>query len=100
MIEICGVKFNEIRNATPNKNVCNGCPCTITDESEMISNYGCLPHASDLIKMYLDGEGVWKCHSKNQSCGGLLHTLKENGIEFNRNNNLLITEDNPWIKKE
>lgn len=98
-MKICGVEINHGREAEPGKHCCNGCPCTYTDESEQISNYGCLPDFNKLIEFYLEGRGIWKCHSKNKPCGGLIQVLKLNNIPMDKNNELLITEDNPWIER-
>lgn len=98
-MKICGIKIDGIRDAKPSATVCNGCPCTYTNESEIISNYGCLPDAHMLIQMYLEGKGIWKCHSKNRMCGGLLSVLKSNKIPMNKNNELLVTEDNPILSE-
>jgi hypothetical protein len=97
-MKIGGVEFKTVRNADPCKTVCNGCPFTYTDESEMISNYGCLPDAHQILEMYLDNKGLWKCHSKDRPCGGLIAMLKENNVPMDKNNELLITEENPLIK--
>jgi hypothetical protein len=99
-MNINGIEIKGCRSADPGGNVCNGCPCTYTNESEIISNYGCLPDGIDLVRMYLENKGHWKCHSKDRKCGGLTHVLKENKIPFNKNNELLITEDNPLIEGE
>lgn len=96
-MKICGIEVKGLRDAEPSKTVCNGCPCTYTNESEIISNYGCLPDSMNLVEFYLTNKGIWKCHSKDRVCGGLLHVLKLNNIPLDKNNQLLITEDNPII---
>jgi hypothetical protein len=94
---ISSIEIKHGRVAYPSKNVCNGCPCTITEESEIISNYGCLPDWNNLVEFYLENKGIWKCHSKDRMCGGLIEVLKANNIPLDKNNNILITEDNPFL---
>lgn len=97
---ICGVEFKQCRSAIAGEHCCEGCPFTVTDLSEYISNLGCLPDWNDIVKMYLDGKGIWKCHDKDRPCGGLLYVLKQNGVALNRNNTLLVTSENPLLKEK
>jgi hypothetical protein len=92
---INNIEIKHGRSAEPSETVCDGCPCTYTEESEIISNYGCLPDWNNLVEYYLNNKGIWKCHSKDRVCGGLIEILKSNDIPLNKNNSLLITEDNP-----
>ena len=81
-----------IRDAEVNCNTCNGCPCVFTDESEKIQNYGCLPDHNDLVKKYLNNEGIWACHSNpKKPCGGLIQILKSNSIPMDKNNKLILS---------
>lgn len=96
-MEICGKKITRGREAEINKTTCEGCPCVLSDLSDQISNYGCLPEWYNLVEYYLQGQGIWKCHDKNRPCGGLVQVLKQNEIPLDKNNELLITADNPWI---
>lgn len=98
-MKIRNIEIPNPRCADPNSKTCNGCPCVITEESEIISNYGCLPDWNMLVEFYLDNKGIWKCHSADRPCGGLLQVLKENKIPLDKNNKLLITEDNPLLSE-
>ena len=100
MMKINGIEFKHCRIAEPGPTVCEGCPCTITDLSEQISNYGCLPDWNRLVQFYLEGQGIWKCHSQDRPCGGLIQVLKANDIPLDKNNRLLVTEDNPILGKD
>jgi len=97
-MKICGINIKHGREAEAGIHCCNGCPCTYTDESEQISNYGCLPDWNNLVEKYLNNEGIWKCHSRDVPCGGLIQVLKMNNIPLDKNNKMLVTEDNPIIK--
>lgn len=99
-MKVCGIEIKHAREAEPGVHCCEGCPCTVTDLSEQISNYGCLPDWNKLVQYYLEGQGIWKCHSQNKPCGGLIQTLKMNSIPLDKNNKMLITEDNPWIERD
>lgn len=98
-MKICNIEFKKGRCAEVNAKTCNGCPCVLTEESEIISNYGCLPDWNQVVEFYLENKGLWKCHSKNQPCGGLIQVLRENNIPLNKNNKLLVTLDNSHQEK-
>lgn len=79
--------------------VCNGCPFNfITEEHDYIQNMGCLPDAKMIMEEYLNNNGHWKCHSCDKPCAGLQKALDTYGIKA-ENNQLLVTGDNPIIKK-
>lgn len=81
--------------------VCQGCPLNFgTDEHDYIQNMGCLPDWQYLLKEYLENNGHWKCHSNNNKCRGFSKLLDHLEIDRNgRNNDLLITGDNPMIEE-
>lgn len=64
---------------------CSGCPFSCTEESDIISNYGCLPDNNELIELVKTRNVNWSCHAEqNVICGGLVAALKENNIPFDR----------------
>lgn len=74
---------------------CQGCPINIhTEYGEKISDYGCLPCFSDVLKWYQDTGKVWACHEMNtKPCTGFLKICKEKGIKISIDKNTkLITE--------
>lgn len=72
---------------------CNGCPILIhTLQGEIVSNYGCLPCYSEVLKWYKDTGKVWACHENpTKPCTGFLKSAKKKG------ENVVVTKDTMLI---
>ena len=52
--------------------MCNSCPFNLTEESEMVQNYGCLRTSADILELKDETDNNWACHSNNKRvCQGL-----------------------------
>lgn len=63
--------------------ICKACPLALTDESEKVQNYGCLPSAYEIARMKLDHNKNWHCHEdQDKLCVGYLQWAKEKGWDY------------------
>lgn len=75
----------------------NGCPLALTDVSEEIQNYGCLPTGMDILVMRHVHGKTWACHSNpDKPCLGGLLELRRRGLEYKVINKELLTEESDW----
>lgn len=73
------------------------CPFALTDESEQIQNYGCLPTPYDILQMRLIHGKTWACHSDSRKpCLGALEYLKELNLPFKVIDQKMVTLDDNW----
>lgn len=73
------------------------CPFSFTDVSEQAQNYGCLPSPYEIVKMRVDYNKTWACHSNpNKPCLGALNFLKEKKLPFSVVDSKLVTEKDDW----
>lgn len=75
----------------------DSCPFALTDYSDQMQNYGCIPSPFDIITMRVDHGKTWACHSDpSKPCVGAIKTLKEKGLPYEVINKDLITEKDDW----
>lgn len=77
----------------------DSCPFALTEHSETIQNYGCLPSSLDILTMKIIHNKTWACHSNpSKPCLGGLLRLKELGLNFKFNKKDLVTESDDFSK--
>lgn len=73
------------------------CPFALTDESEQIQNYGCLPTPWEIERMRVKSGKTWACHSHPEKpCKGGIKHLKEEGLPYEVVDQNLVTEEDDW----
>ena len=69
------------------------CPFAVTELSEQVQNYGCLPTPREIIRMRIKSNKTWACHSNDRKpCLGALQYLKAKGLPYNVVDRELVTE--------
>jgi len=78
---------------------CNACPFAMTDESEIVQNYGCLPTPWDIIQLKKQTGANWACHCSTVEKG---LKLCKGFVEWNEEMKLGldIKEEQPKIAYE
>lgn len=75
----------------------SACPFAFTDQSEITSNFGCLPAPADVINMRVHHGKTWACHERpNEPCAGAIRRLKELGLPHKVIDPNLLTERSDW----
>lgn len=80
---------------------CMTCPFAVTDESEQVQNYGCLPEPYQIIDMKKKSGHNWACHDdETVVCGGLAKRLKDDFPSLSIKEGNLISYDTWYFKGE
>lgn len=75
----------------------NSCPFALTDESEQIQNYGCLPTPQDILVMRVQYGKTWACHSNTKKpCLGALERLIKLKLPYKVVDKDFIDESSDW----
>lgn len=75
----------------------SACPFACTEQSEIISNYGCLPSMLDVITMRVEHGKTWACHDNPSiPCVGAIRALKRRGLPYKVIDRELLTENSDW----
>lgn len=65
--------------------MCTTCPFAITEASEQVQNYGCLPMPQEIAILTAETGRSWECHSREgRACGGAIENGVIGGPELNR----------------
>lgn len=76
---------------------CISCPFGFTEESDMAQNYGCLPAPYDIIRMRVNHQKTWACHSDlKKPCSGAISYLQEEGLPSQIVDQKLVTIEDDW----
>jgi len=61
---------------------CPACPFNYTsEESQLASNYGCLPSPKDIIEIFEKTNNIWACHDNPEvPCKGAINYLKNKNL--------------------
>ena len=63
---------------------CTTCPFALTEESERVQNYGCLPTPSEILRIKRDHGLNWHCHGdldEKKMCAGFVEAARELGLD-------------------
>lgn len=75
----------------------SACPFAWTEQSEICSNYGCLPSVLDVITMRVEHNKTWACHDDpSVPCVGAIRELKRRGLPYKVVDPDLLTEQSDW----
>jgi len=73
------------------------CPFAHTEESDIASNYGCLPTIMEIRNMRVNHGRTWACHDEpTKACTGAIIWLKNNNLPHKVENPDLLTENSDW----
>ncbi len=74
---------------------CTTCPFSERDEAAQAQNYGCLPTASDILRMKRDSGHNWSCHGSKPDdlriCKGLCEHVRDEGLQLDTKHGGLIS---------
>lgn len=75
------------------------CPFAMTDLSETVQNYGCLPTPHEIMTMRVEHGKTWACHSDpSKPCAGALKRLEKDNLPYKVIDPILITEADDWSR--
>lgn len=73
------------------------CPFAMTDASDVVQNYGCLPTPFEIIYMRAVHGKTWACHSEpSKPCMGAIRALAANLLPYTVDDPELVTEQTNW----
>lgn len=62
---------------------CITCPFAMTEESEQVQNYGCLPTPQEILEIKRCSGKNWSCHGdETKICAGFVEAAKETGLDY------------------
>ena len=77
----------------------SACPFSLTDASDYVQNFGCLPTPHDIRIMRVVHSKTWACHEQpTKPCVGAIRDLKRNGLPHNVIDTELLTEKSDWYR--
>lgn len=73
------------------------CPFALTDASDIVQNYGCLPTPIEIIYMRVVHGKTWACHREpSKPCVGAIRALAACGLPCSVDDPELVTEQTNW----
>lgn len=62
---------------------CKTCPFAMTEESERVQNWGCLPCEFEIMQVKRETDKNWSCHmDETRMCSGFVEAARELGLDY------------------